>query len=258
MALPVVMDTGDNCREESQKLSISFGQIIMKTLTIIVALIFSLAVQAQTGTPVFRIGDNGLIETDPSMIESFYDMPQIKTRSYVLNNPVNVSVGMQNYDVKTGCLEQWDDFGGSFNVITIYSGIRKIFELRQPDNWIYTYGIPGRKSYQQYTDNQYFIPIVLSDQAVALAFIGWPYGGEMPYLTIIALTNNDAKLVFNKHMGINAITQSGSSYTMELQANIVEYGDDGQPFDEPNNVPDIHYLEAKNGLLYLNKKISEL
>ena len=214
------------------------------------SLIFSLTVQAQTATPVFKIGVNGLIATNSSMIESFYDMPQIKTRSYVLNNPVNVSVGTQSYDVKTGCLEQWDDFGGSFNVITIYLGSQKIFELRQPDNWRYTFGIPRKESYQQYTDNQYFLPITLSEQTVALVFIGWPYGGDMPYLTIIALTNNDVKLVFNKHMGINAITQSDNSYSMELQANIVEYGENGRPFDTPNNVPDIHYLEVKNGLLY--------
>lgn len=223
----------------------------MKILTIIASLIFCSVVQAQTEIPVFRLGANGTIATNPSMIEPFYNMPQIKTLSYVLNNPpVRVSVGAQNYDIKTGCLEQWDDFGCTFNVITIYSGVRKIFELRQPDNWRYTFGIPRKVSYQQYTDNQYFIPIALSEQVVALAFVGWPYGGEMPYLTIIALTDNDAKLVFNKHMGINAITQSGNSYTMELQANIVECGEDGKPFDTPNNVPIIHYLEVKNGLLY--------
>lgn len=222
----------------------------MKTLTIIASLIFSLAVQAYAQTPVFKIGNNGLIEPESSMIEPFYDKTPIENLSYVLNNPVRISVGAQNYDIKTGCLEQWDDFGCTFNVITVYSDSKKIFELRQPDNWRYTYGLPRKESYQQYTNNQYFIPIALSEQAVALAFIGWPYGGEMPYLTIIALTDNNAKLVFNKHMGINAITQSGSSYTMELQANIVECGEDGKPFDTPNNVPDIHYLEVKNGMLY--------
>lgn len=221
----------------------------MRALTIIAALIFSLAVQAQTETSIFKVDANGLIETNPSMIEPFYDMPKIKNLSYILNSPISVSVGTQNYDIKTGCLEQWDDFEYTFNVITIYSNSQKIFELRQPDNWRYTYGL-SKRSYQQYTNNQYFIPITLSEQAVALAFIGWPYGGEMPYLTIIALTNNDAKLVFNKHMGINAITQSDNSYSMELQANIVEYGEDGKPFNTPDNVPIIHHIEVKNGLLY--------
>lgn len=217
-------------------------------LSIIAALIFCLAGHAQTS--VFKIGANGLIEPNLTMIDSFYDMPEIKNRPYVLNNPVRVSIGSQNYDIKTGCLEQWDNFECTFNVITIYSDSKKIFELRQPDNWRYTYGLSRKTNYWQYTNNQYFIPIVLSDSAVALAFIGWPYGGEKPYLTIIALTDNDVKLVFNKHMGINAIIQSGNSYIMELQANIVEYGEDGKPFDTPNNVPDIHYLEAKNGVLY--------
>ncbi len=222
----------------------------MRTLIIIVSLIFSLTVQAQIGTQVFKIGSNGSIVTNSIMVKPFDDVPQIKTLSYVSNNPVRVSVGGQDYDIKTGCLEQWDDFSYTFNVITIYSGVRKIFELRQPDNWRYTYGIPRKKSYQQYTDDQYFIPIALSEQAVALAFVGWPYGGDMPYLTIIALTDNDAKLVFNKHMGINKIARPRNSCVMELQANIVEYGEDGKPFDDPNNVPNIHYLEVNNGMLY--------
>lgn len=222
----------------------------MRILIIIASLLLGSTVQAQTGTPVFEVGANGTIATNPALIEPFYDIPKIKTLSYISNNPVRISVGKKDYDIKTGCLEQWDDFGYTFNVITIYSGVQKIFELRQPDNWRYTYGIPRKKSYQQYTDDQYFIPIALSEQAVALAFVGWPYGGDMPYLTIIALTDNDAKLVFNKHMGINKIARSGNSCVMELQANIVEYGEDGKPFDDPNNVPNIHYLEVNNGMLY--------
>lgn len=222
----------------------------MRILIIIASLLLGSTVQAQTGTPVFEVGANGTIATNPALIEPFYDIPKIKTLSYISNNPVRISVGKKDYDIKTGCLEQWDDFGYTFNVITIYSGVRKIFELRQPDNWRYTYGIPRKVSYRQYTDNQYFIPIALSEKAVALAFVGWPYGGDTSYLTIIALTGSDAKLVFNKHMNINAIIRSGNSYSLELQANIVEYGEDGKPFDTPNNVPDIHYLEVKDGLLY--------
>lgn len=38
--------------------------------------------------------------------------------------------------------------------------------------------------------------------------------------------------------------------TLALQANIVECSEDGKPFDGPDNVPDIHYLEAENGMLY--------
>lgn len=220
----------------------------MKTLAIIFSLIFSLAVQAQTGTPIFKIGADGSIETNSSMIDPFYDMPEIKNRPYVLNNPVRVSIGSQNYDIKTGCLEQWDNFECTFNVITVYSDSKKIFELRQPDNWRYTYGLPRKTSCRQYANNQYFIPIVLSDSAVALAFIGWPYGGDMPYLTIIALTKNDAKLVFNKHMGINAITRSDRSYCMELQANIVEYDENARPFNDPI----LHGIVLKDGLLYFN------
>lgn len=188
------------------------------------------------------------------MIEPFYNDPKIKNLSPVLISSTNVSVGAETYCVRTGYFEEeWFETERGkigFTVIAIYSGSRKIFELRQPEMWTYTYDGESTMDYRQYTDNRYFIPIALSEQAVALAFVGWPYGGDMPYLTIIALTDNDAKLVFNKHMGINKIARSGNSCVMELQANIVEYGEDGKPFDDPNNVPNIHYLEVNNGMLY--------
>lgn len=187
------------------------------------------------------------------MIDPFYDMPEIKNWPYVLNNSTSVSVGSRNFDVKTGYFEEMDEtergkYG--FTVITIYSDSRKIFELRQPELWTYTYDGKSTMDYREYTDNRYFIPIPLSDRAVALAFIGWPYDSTPCYLTIIVVTNNDAKLVFNKNLNINTVTQSDDSYSMELQANVIEYSEDGKPFDDPNNVPIIHYLEAKNGMLY--------
>lgn len=229
----------------------------MKTLTIIFSLIFSLAVQARTETPIFKIGANESIKTNPSMIDPFYDDPRINNLSSVLTSSTSISIGAQTFDVKTGYFEEdwYETERGKtgFTVIAIYSDSRKIFELRQPEMWTHVYDGKTTMDYREYTDNRYFIPITLSDDAVALAFLGWPYGGDMPYLTIIALTKNDAKLVFNKHMGINAITQSDNSYSMELQANIVEYGEDGKPFDTPNNVPDIHYIEVKKGVLYIRK-----
>jgi len=184
------------------------------------------------------------------MIDSFYNEPEIENLSCVLNGSISMSVGTQNYDVKTGYFkEEWyeTEYGThGFTVITIYSGERKIFELRQPEMWTHTYDGQTTMDYRRYTDNRYFIPIPLSEQAVALAFIGWPYGGDVPYLTIIVLTENDAKLVFNKHMGINTITRTDKSYLMKLNANIVEYDENARPFNEAI----FNYLEAKNGLLY--------
>lgn len=226
----------------------------MRILTIIASLFFCLAVQAQKELRVFRIDSNGLIEPNPTMIAPFYDDPGINNSSSVLTSSTSISIGAQNFDVKTGYFEEewYETERGKtgFTVIAIYSDSQKIFELRQPEMWTYTYDGKSMTDYREYTDNRYFIPIPLSEQAVALAFVGWPYGGDTPRLTIIALTDSDAKLVFNKNMDINAITQTDNSYIMELQANIVECGEDGKPFDTPNNVPNIHYLEAKNGVLY--------
>lgn len=221
----------------------------MKILTIIVPLLFGWAVQAQTETPVFKIRANGVIETNQSMIEPFFDMPETPPAPYILNSSVSVSVGTQNYDIKTGYFKEMDETESGkngFTVITIYLGNRKIFELRQPAMWTHTYDGRTMMDYRRYTDNCYFIPVPLSEQAVALAFVGWPYGGDVPYLTIVVLTENDAKLVFNKHMDIDTITRTDKSYLMKLGANIVEYDENARPFNEAI----FNYLEAKNGLLY--------
>ncbi|MDE6624228.1 MAG: hypothetical protein K2K30_07580 [Alistipes sp.] len=228
--------------------------MIMKIPALIASLMLSLAIRAQPATPVFRIGADGSIATDPPLIDPFYNDPRIKNLTCVLNGSTSITLGSQSYDIRTGYFEEdWFETErgrDGFTVIAIYSDNRKIFELRQPEIWAHTYAGRPTWDYRPYTDNRYFIPIALSEQAVALAFVGWPYGGEMPYLTIIALTDHDAKLVFNKHMGINEITRSDESFSMEIQANIVEFGEDGKPFDTPGNVPIIHRLETKDGLLY--------
>ena len=114
----------------------------MKTLTIIFSLIFSLAVQAQTETPIFMIGADGSIETNPSMIDPFYNDPGIKDLPYALASSTSVSVGAQTFDVKTGYFEEMDETERGkigFTVITIYSGDRKIFELKESELWTHVY-----------------------------------------------------------------------------------------------------------------------
>ena len=51
-------------------------------------------------------------------------------------------------------------------------------------------------------------------------------------------------------MNINTIAQSDDSYVMELQANVVEYDENGKLYDYPNNVPIIHHIEVKDGVMY--------
>ena len=224
----------------------------MKTFTVLASLLLSLAAHAQPGIPIFEIGPQGTIETDASMIEPFYDMPSIDTLPYRLSYGRSLSPGSK-FLIATGYFKEMDetDRGTSgFTVIAIFSKGKKIFELRQPEMWTHLYDGQTTMDYRQYTDNRYFIPIPLSEQAVALAFVGWPYDSTPSYLTIIVLTDNDAKLIFNKHMNINTIAQSDDSYVMELQANVVEYDENGKLYDYPNNVPIIHHIEVKDGVMY--------
>lgn len=58
----------------------------MRIPIIIASLMLSLTVQAQTATPVFGIGADGSIETNPALIGPFYDDPGIKNLTCCISN----------------------------------------------------------------------------------------------------------------------------------------------------------------------------
>lgn len=215
---------------------------------IIVATLGVLSANAQNGTPIFTFQNAGIgIIPKPSMIDCFYSDPEMQTLSYTPKNPVKMDFVEIKYYVRTSCFitpEENDNYG--FNVISIYSDNTKIFELKQPELWTFLYSGPTTMDFSHYTDNRYFIPVYLTDDAVALIFVGMPSGGEMPYLTIIVLYHNKAELVFNKRMGINSITQTMNSFSMEVQSNLVEYDANKQPYSTPIT----HQIYSQNGLLY--------
>lgn len=220
----------------------------MKKLLIICVLVAdTLFASAQNGVEIFRFDAQQKIETNQSMIAPFYNGDEVKSLSYVLRSSTNVVFGGVTYSIKTGELvngEDCEDYG--FNVISIYRGNQIIFELKQPDMWTFTYAGRSMTDYRQYTDNRYFIPVTVSQQTLALLFVGWPYGGDMPLLSIVVLSGSDAKLVFNKNMDINSITKSGTSFSMQVQTNVVEYDESGKALGSP----DIHQIYSQNGVLY--------
>lgn len=221
----------------------------MKQILLIFVLTLGItSANAQNGTPIFTIPNASIgITSKPSMIDSFYSDPEMQTLSYTPKNPVKLDFGVKSYYVRTSCFispEENDNYG--FNVISIYSDNTKIFELKQPELWTFVYSGPTTMDFSQYTNNRYFIPVYLTDDSVALIFVGMPSGGEMPYLTIIVLYHDKVELVFNKRMGINSITRSINSFSMEIQSNLVEYDTDKQPYDTPIT----HQIYLQNGLLY--------
>ena len=128
-----------------------------------------------------------------------------------------------------------------FNRISISNGNRLLLNIKQDDNWTYTFGGQSMTDFSQYTSDNYCIPIHMSYYQLLLILCGWPYGGEMPLLTIIAITPNDAKVIYNRNADI--IELSKSPFEMTIQTNIVEYNADGTPMWNA----DIHRIYYENG-----------
>lgn len=203
----------------------------MKNMLFLVALLINLSsvCKAQVGTEdIFYIESTGAIVKNYSMIDEFYKGVDISRLQYTPSYPFQFSVGSTTYTLKTCIFKDWDDNSSNgFNVISIYKDGRREFELKQPDIWTYTYGGGSSIDFKKYTDNEYFIPVKLSHKAMALVFLGWPYGGDMPYLTIIVATENDVNIVFNKRMGLNSIT-AYPFFKMKVQTILEEYDSNGK------------------------------
>lgn len=218
----------------------------MRSILFCIALLVTVSIsRAQTGTAIFNIGPNGDISVNDTMISKI-GVDDLTFKEYQSSSPV--TVGKTNYIVKTA-FDEGEEKGGEagFNVISVYRGDNKLLELKDYDMWTYTYDGESAINYKKDTDNRYFIPIELSQQTKALAFVGWPYGGDLPYLTIIVLTEKDVKLVFHRYMYISAITKLNNQYSMKTQTTLEEYDSCGKLCIAPTYTT----IYSKNGILYL-------
>ena len=132
-----------------------------------------------------------------------------------------------------------EEFG--FNVINIKIGQNQLLNVRQDDLWTYMFNGKCTRNHSRFTSDRYFIPVNINTRLSLVICCGWPYGGEMPLLTIIAITPDEAKVVYNRHAGITALEKS--PFCMTIQTNIVEYNSDGTPMWDA----DIHRIYYDNG-----------
>lgn len=157
-----------------------------------------------------------------------------------------VSVGNSRYEIKVASAKYEDDNTG-FNIIEIHKGTEKLLELRDLDMWTYMYGGKSATNYRKYTENRYFLPLDLKANIKALCFVGWPYGGDLPLLTIIILTEKEAKLVFNKRVSIIEMTKTEGEYTLKVQTNLEEFDSSGVQVIFQKYTT----MNSKDGILYI-------
>ena len=206
-----------------------------------------MSIQAQTGTPIYSITD-GKISVDASKwVEPFYQGYDISKNTYSCQSNTQRTIGVSQYAIETGVLNDFDEIGeNGFNVISIYKKEEKILEIRQSGFWTFTYGGGSEIDYRKYTSNRYFIPLISEEGTMALAFVGWPYGGDLPLLTIIVITEKDAKMVFNKNVDISEIKQKDGESEIKIKTLLEEYDSCGKLCVAPTYATMI----AKDGVLY--------
>lgn len=131
---------------------------------------------AQTESAVFTINSVSIISTNNAMIDPLDSDPEINSLSYTPKNPVQFLVGNSAVTVKTCVFDNWDkdEEKYGFNVISVYRNANKVFDLKQSENWAYTYAGACTYDYRKYTNNKYYVPVKLSNQSTALFFVGWP------------------------------------------------------------------------------------
>lgn len=222
----------------------------MKRFFIITTLLVlnATTILAQSEYCIARIDNNGDIIIGDNMTDAFGAEDLTKSRSFTTISNSEITVNKIKYTINTGCLNNWDTYNEDmFNVISISKENNKLLEIRRPDCWTFTYGGKSETNLNKYTNNRYYIPIEISDNFSILIFVGWPYGGEMPLLTIVALTDNDVKLVFNKNMAIDSITKTMTSVDIKIQSSIVEYNANNNAVNQPYTH---HIYCTKDGLFF--------
>lgn len=127
-----------------------------------------------------------------------------------------------NYNVTLQKYKGWDNEPGDFQIISVYNNSTNLLlQLHNIDSWI---KIPA--ALRQFTTNDYFIPVTLSNSSTALIFMGYQYPSQTPQLSIVILSGTQAKLVFNKDYYIQQIINTGGTFSMTLRNQMREWTSD--------------------------------
>jgi hypothetical protein len=214
----------------------------MKKILLIICLIAPIWSCAQSvGTAIFTI-DNGTINSNSGYIDSPYNDPDMQFLTYTGQNPIDIMAGNTSYIVKPTKFTGWEN-ERIYSVIEVSKNNNVVFVYKYWDGFT-TFNDPinlDAPRLRQYADNDYFIKVALSNEATALIFVGWPYASDPEQLFIVVLTPDDVKVVYNKPMIINSITQSGYNFSMITQSNVLEEG---------IGTPITHTIYQQDGVLY--------
>ncbi len=134
-------------------------------------------------------------------------------------NEIKIKLGFDPYNSLNG-----------FNEIKLIRSGNVILNFWDWDMWTYIFG-GSKKVYEEYNTNKYYIPLLSTEAVTLIAFAGWSYGGDLPLLTIVAITSNEAKIVYNRHAVMSSITQT-PSLEITIETVLLENLEPNNPVNE--------------------------
>jgi hypothetical protein len=168
---------------------------------------------------IFTLSGGNII-TNSSFMGALTGDSKTSNQPYVTkgNASLTSSDNKFNYNVNLQRYKGWDNEAGDFHIISIYNNNNLLLQLQNRDSWI---KIPA--NLRQFTSNDYFIPVTLSNTSTALIFIGYAYASQPPHLTIVVISGSHAKLVFNEDYFIQQINKTGTTFSMTLRNHMGEW-----------------------------------
>lgn len=179
------------------------------------------------GEELFSVDSSGKFRTNPAAVLPFYALPEGRPEWQTVGDvPL---AGMPEYRVR---LDAFEDPDAGFNSITILRGEKELLCLRSADMWTYLYDGKCMIDLRRFADNRCFIQEKLTDDLTLLIFVGWPYASDPSLLTIVALSGDEAEVVYNRYADIVHLFRVGALFGIDVRKAVIEYDEHGTPCND--------------------------
>ena len=186
----------------------------------------------QAGEAVYTLSGNDIVVKD-KFVDAFFIEQNVVLTPYALKKTETVlaSSPYGSFSLKLYKFNGYEGEPGVCNVIEVLKNGAKVLELKSSD------GFENLSSYVD-TESGFYCLITLSTNTYALIFNEYVYQSLPSMTSVVLIRNGQAKLVYNKRMYTKSISKQSGSFSMQLQANTVEYINP----DTPANEAELHTL----------------
>jgi len=180
--------------------------------------LFHIFIYGQTGEAIYSLSGND-INVANKFVDAFFIEKgnAVVLTPYVLKQTETViaSSSYGSFSLKRYKFNGYEHEPG-YNVIELLKDGVSILELKSSN------GFEPISSYVK-SEVGFYSLITLASNTYALIFNEYIYESSPYMVSIVLIRNGQAKLVYNKRMYINSISKQSGSFSMQLQANTVEY-----------------------------------